>query len=94
VSLPSSASANVRCKACRVIRQNFLVPDPERLDPPLLSQRQRNEKPKLDELRNREVLVKLRPQGIVGDLRVPDDRARVGERNFLALAEARRFLEL
>jgi hypothetical protein len=35
--------------------------DAERLDPALLAERQRNEKAKLDELGNREVLVKFRP---------------------------------
>ena len=68
--------------------------DAERLDPSLLSERQRDEEPELDELRNREVLVKLRPQGIVGDVGIPDDRARIRKRDFLAFAEAGGFFEL
>ena len=65
------------------------MPDAERLDPPLLPQGQCDEEPELDELGNREVRVELFPQRIVGDLRIPDDRARIGQRDFLALAEAR-----
>ena len=48
----------------------------------------------LHELRIREVLVKLCPQRLVGDLRVPDDRAGVCQRDFLSFAEPRRLLEL
>ena len=58
------------------------MPDPERLDPALLSQRERDEEPQLHELRHGEVPVELFPQRIVCDVGVPDDRAGVGQRNF------------
>ena len=70
------------------------MPDAERLDPALLSERERDEEAELDELRHREVLVQLRPQRVVCDVGIPDDRAGIGERRFLALAETRRALEL
>src|SRR5262245_44997658 len=35
-----------------------------------------------------------RPQRLVGDLRVPDDRARVGQRHLLTLGEPRRLREV
>src|SRR5206468_11329670 len=65
----------------------------QRLDPPLLPQRERDEEAELDQLGVREVLVQLRPQRLVRDLRVPDDRARVGEGHLLTLGEFRRIGE-
>lgn len=61
--------------------------DAQGFDPPLLSQRERDEEPELDQLRHREVFVELLPQRIVRDLGVPDNRARVGQRDLLAGAE-------
>jgi hypothetical protein len=49
----------------------------KRLDPPLLPQSERNEEPEFDQLGDCEVLVELFPEGVVGDLRIPDDGARV-----------------
>src|SRR6266540_2709324 len=51
------------------------MPDPERLDPPLLPERQRDEEPQLHQLRLAEVPVQPRPERIVGEVRVPDDGA-------------------
>ncbi|HSF20901.1 MAG TPA: hypothetical protein VLA81_02585 [Burkholderiales bacterium] len=66
------------------------MPDPERLDPPLLPQRQRDEEPQLDQLRDAEVLMELRPKRVIRDLGIPDDGTRVGQRNLLPLGELRR----
>ena len=63
------------------------MPDVERLDPPLLPERQRDEEPELDQLGNGEVPVEVLPEGVVGDLRVPHDGACVGEGDLLPLGE-------
>ncbi len=69
------------------VREYLPMPEAQGFDPPLLAQRQRDEEPELDQLRDREVPVKLRPQRVVRDLRVPEDRARVGESGLFALRE-------
>ena len=61
--------------------------DAERLDPPLLPQGERDKEPELDQLGNGEVLVEPLPERGVGDVGIPDDRARVGQRRLLAGAE-------
>ena len=58
-------------------------------DPSLLTERECDEEPQLDQLGNAEVLVEFRPQGVVRNLRIPDDRARVGQRDLLAFGELR-----
>ncbi len=68
--------------------------DAQRLDPALLAERQRDKKPKLDELGNREVAMQLFPKRFVGNARVPDNRAGVGQRYFLALGEFLRVLKV
>src|SRR5262245_64973624 len=68
--------------------------DPERLDPPLLAQGQRDEEAELDQLGIGEMPAQLRPQRLVGDLRVPYDRARVRQRHLLALGEPGRLGEV
>jgi len=70
------------------VPENLVVVDTEGLDPTLLPAGQGDEEPELDQLGLAEVLVKLAPQLIVGDLRVPDDGARVAERRFLPLGVA------
>ena len=67
--------------------------DAERLDPALLTQCQRDEKPQLHKLGIGEMLVQLSPQSVVGNVGIPDDRAGVSQRDFFALAETRRALE-
>ena len=71
-----------------------MVPDAQRLDPALLAARQRDEEPKLHQLRLAEVPVQPLPERVVGDSSVPDDGARVGERRFLAFGETIRVLEV
>ncbi len=63
------------------------MPDAERLDPPLLPERQRDEEPEFDQLGNREVPVEILPEGVVRNLCVPDDGAGVGEGDLLPLGE-------
>jgi hypothetical protein len=79
-----------RSEAGGGVGQDFPVPDPERLDPPLLPQRQRDEEPQLDQFRNAEVVVEFRPKCIIRDFGIPDDGARIGERDLLPLGELRR----
>ncbi len=59
----------------------------ERLDPALLPQRKRDEEAEFDQLGDCEVAVEPLPEGVVGDLRIPDDGAGVGKRGLLARAE-------
>ena len=63
------------------------MPDAERLDPSLLPEGEGDEEPELDELGHGEVLVEPLPERGVSDLRIPNDGARVGERDLLASAE-------
>ncbi len=67
--------------------EHLAVPDAERLDPSLLAQGEGDEEPELNQFGDREVLVEALPQGIVSDVRVPDDGARVGQRGLLPGAE-------
>ena len=76
------------------VGQHFAVADAERLDPSLLSQGQRNEEAKLDQLGVREMLVQFRPQRRIGDLGIPDDGARVRQCHLLALSELKGIREV
>jgi hypothetical protein len=69
------------------VREQLVVADPERLDPPLLPECQRNEEAQLYQLRLGEVPVEFLPESVVREARVPDDRARVCERGLLAIVE-------
>ena len=81
-------------KSGSVIGQDFTVADTQCFDPALLTERQRYEKPELDELGNREVAVQLLPEGLIGNIGIPDDRAGVRERHFLPLGEFIRALKI
>ncbi len=70
------------------------MPDAEGFDPALLSKCQRDEKPQFDQLGNGKMTVQLFPKRGVGDIRVPDNRARIGQRDFLPLGEFIRGLEI
>jgi hypothetical protein len=81
-------------KSGSVIGQDFTMADTQCLDPALLAERQRYEKTELDELGNREVAVQLLPEGRIGNIGIPDDRAGVRERHFLPLGELIRALKI
>ena len=81
-------------KSGSVIGQDFTMADTQCLDPALLAERQRYEKSQLDELGIREVTVQLLPQGLIGNIGIPDDRAGVRERHFLPLGEFIRGLKI
>ena len=68
--------------------------DAKGFDPPLLAQRERDEKPKFDQLRNGEVLVEFLPKSIIGDLGVPGDGTGVSKGDLFALAEFIRIGEI
>jgi hypothetical protein len=74
--------------------EHLAMADPERLDPALLSVRDRNEVAELDQLLLAEMQPKPLPQRVVSALGVPDDGARVEQRRLLALVEAIGALEL
>jgi hypothetical protein len=76
------------------IAEHGAVIDAECFDPALLSKRQRDKKSKLNQLGDREVSVQLFPQSIVGNVGVPRNRAGVGQRDFLSLAELVRFTKV
>ncbi len=78
----------------RVLRQNFTVTDAEGFDPALLSEGQRNEKSQLDKLGIGKMAVQLFPERGVGNIRVPDNRAGVRQRDFLTLGEVLRGLKI
>ena len=83
----ASLARGGRSEAGGSVAQHLPMPDPQSFDPALLPERQRDEASKFNELGNREVLVEFRPEGIVCDLRVPDDGAGIGQRHLLALRE-------
>ena len=68
--------------------------DIEGADPALLAEREGDEEAQLDQLRLGEVLVELRPEGVVGQRRVEENRLGVGQRDLLALAEPLRLAEV
>lgn len=61
--------------------------DPQRLNPPLLPTRQRDEKAQLHQFGFGEVGVQLLPKVIVGNRCIPQNRARVAKRRLLAIVE-------
>jgi hypothetical protein len=67
------------------------VIDAQGFYPALLAQSETNKKTQLHQFRNREMLIELLPQSIVGDIGIPGDRAGIGQRNLFALAEPVRF---
>ena len=68
--------------------------DPQRLDPALLSQGEPDEKTELNEFFSRKVLMQLFPECVVGNFRIPDDRARIGQRDFFPFRKFIRFAEI
>lgn len=67
------------------IAEHFLVADSQCLDPALLAAGEGNEEAQLHQLWFGEMLMELCPQGLTGDLCVPQNRARVTERSLLPL---------
>ena len=67
------------------VRQHLTVANVQRLDPPLLAEREPDEEAKLHQLRVGEVRVQPFPEGVVGETSLPDDGAGVGQRGLLAL---------
>ena len=65
------------------IAQDFPVTDSQRLDPALLSQGQPDEKTELNQFLGGKVLMQLLPQRVVSNFRIPDNRARIGQRDLL-----------
>ena len=86
--------ALLRRKADGIVGKHLAVADAQRLDPALLPEREPDEKSQFREFRHAEMVVQLFPERIVGDIRVPDDGAGVGERHFFALGELARRGEL
>jgi len=78
----------------RGIAEDHTVIDAKSFDPALLAERQRDEKSQLDQLGDREMPVQFLPQSIVGNVGVPRDRAGIGQRDFLPLAELVRVTEV
>lgn len=53
----------------------------QRLDPALLSQGEPDEKTELNQFLSRKVLMQLFPKCVVGNFRIPDNRAGIGQRD-------------
>ena len=66
----------------------FAGDDAESFDPLLLAEGDGDEVAKLDEFGLGEVLVELNPQGVVGEIGIPDDGAGPHQSNFFALGES------
>src|SRR5215470_6799688 len=66
----------------------------EGFDPTLLTQSERDEKPKFDQFGDGEMLMEFLPERLVGDFRVPGDGAGISQRDFLALGEFVRIGEI
>ena len=78
----------VRCRdSDGIVGQDFAVADAQGFDPTLLAERKRDEETELDKLGNCEMAVQFLPKRFVGNARVPDNRAGVGQRYFLALGK-------
>ena len=78
----------------RGIAEHDAVIDAKGFDPALLAERQRDKKAQLDQLGDREVPMQFLPQSVVGNVGVPRDRAGIGQRDFLPLAELVRVTEV
>ena len=59
--------------------------DSQRLDPALLSQCEPDKEAQLHEFFSREVPMQFFPQCIIGNFRIPDNRAGIGQRDFFPL---------
>jgi hypothetical protein len=70
------------------------VADPQRLDPSLLAAGQGDEESQFDQFRFGEVGMEVRPESVVGEVRVPDDGAGIAQRGLLPVGEAIGVLEL
>jgi hypothetical protein len=70
------------------------VADSQRLDPALLAESKRYEETQLDQLFFAEMLVKLGPQPVVGQLGIPDDGTRPHQGRLLPPRELVGALEL
>jgi len=70
------------------------VADTQGLDPALLPQGEPDEEAQLNELGVGEVAAEPLPQGVVGDRRLPDNGAGIGQRRFLPIGELIGVLEV
>jgi hypothetical protein len=68
--------------------RHFAMANTEGLDPALLPKRERDEVPELDDLLLAEVRAQSQDQGTIDAGRVPNQMARVKERDLLAVVEA------
>ena len=68
--------------------------NPEGLDPALLTAGEGDEEAELHQLWFGEVVMKVGPELVVGDVGVPEDGAGVAEGGLLSIIEAIRILEL
>ena len=59
--------------------------DPQCLDPALLSEGERDEKAEFDEFFSRKMPMEFFPECVIGNFRIPDNRARIGQRDFFPL---------
>ena len=75
------ASTSARPTAS-ISAQELSVAEAQSFDPALLPEGERYEKAELNEFFSRKVQMQLFPECVIGNVRIPDDRARIGQREF------------
>jgi hypothetical protein len=61
------------------------VAEAQSFDPALLPQGERDEEAQLNEFFSGKVLMQLLPEYVIGNFRIPDNRAGIGQRDFFPL---------
>ncbi len=69
------------------------MPNPERFDPSLLSERERDKAAQLHNFGYGEVLMKFCPKRVVGNIGIPDNGTRVSQSHLLTFGKLRGALE-
>lgn len=90
----STQSGALGLQADGGIAQDFLMTDPEGLDPALLPTGQGDEEAQFHQLGFGEVAMEIRPELVVGDVGIPKDGTGVAEGSLLTLVVSVRVLEL
>ena len=88
--LPTDGPSGFGCRRRQtdcVFAQHRAMLDAEGFDPALLAEGEADKKPEFDQFRNREVAVQLRPQLVIRDVCVPNDRTGVSQREFFPFGE-------
>ncbi len=80
-----SCDADTRGQPGGGIAQDLSVAEAQSFDPALLPQGERDEEAQLNEFFSGEVPMQFFPECIIGNFRIPDNRAGIGQRDFFPL---------